>query len=338
MRTLPADALAAIWPPHGRYASVTWQVSDVCNYSCSYCNPGNFGARHRNLDTEAYIRSIDEMLSFFRARGYKNFRFFFSGGEPTVWPPLIPVLEHIRREVPRALIAINTNLSKPLAWWEKHHTLFNDIVASFHIEHCDQENYLRNAEFLQDRMDYLVYRLLMHDARFPEVVSFAETLKARLDNFQIEYAALMEALSPHAEMHVYQEAWKREFVATHTLDQQQRLPKRPGVPPSDPSYVAEFMGDLRQESHNSNRLVSENKNDFRGWKCWINDALFIGPDGQVRAASCDMGSIVGNIHQGGFTFQDGPVVCRQARCNCGTDIGIRKAHPDYADELERTDG
>ncbi len=321
--------LIAIWPTEGKFASITWQVSDVCNYSCSYCNPGNFGANHRNLNTELYINNLKEMVSHFRAQGYESFRFFFSGGEPTVWPPLIPILEYIRSEIPNALIAVNTNLSKNLDWWKKNYRLFNDIVASFHVEFCDKENYMRNMLFLQDKMDYLVCRMLMHDEKFQDVVDYSERLKTELDNYIIEYAALFEALSPHSEMHVYKEKWKRDFLETHSLEEQKKLPQQPGIPKSSPSSCMEHYSDGTSIAHNSNRVVSEGMNDFRGWKCWINDAIFITPAGEVRIASCDMGKIIGNMNDPGIQFTSRPVICNQLRCNCGTDIGIRKAHPSF---------
>ncbi len=326
---MSTNDLMAIWPGKGKFASITWQVNDVCNYKCSYCNPGNFGANHKNLSTDRYIENLRKMVSHFKQNGYESFRFFFSGGEPSIWPPLIPILEYIRSEVPGALIAINTNLSRPLSWWEKNYLLFNDIVGSFHVEFCDQKNYLNNMLFLQDKMDYMVCRLLMHDERFQEVVDFSNLLKENLDNYMIEYAALFEAMSPHSDMHYYQDEWKREFLKTHTLEQQQKVPKIQREAPL-PSYCVEHYKDGSVMNHNSNRLVSEGMNDFRGWKCWINDAIFITPVGEIRIASCNMGKIIGNMHEENIQFSSGPVICKQARCNCGTDIGIKKAHPDFS--------
>ncbi len=319
--------LEAIWPVQGKFASITWQVSDVCNYKCSYCNPGNFGANHKNLETEIYIENLRSMVRQFKANGYETFRFFFSGGEPTVWKPFIPILKFIREEIPGSLVAVNTNLSKPLDWWIENHTLFNDIVASFHVEFCDKEKYMENITFLQDKMDYLVCRLLMHDERFQEVVDFSEELKNKLQNYTVEYAALFEAMSPHSEMHYYKDEWKRKFLENHTLEEKRSLPKNSNVPFAHPSNCEEHYSGGTVVAHNSNRVVSEGLNNFKGWKCWINDAIFITPAGEVRIASCNMGKIVGNMNERGVSFTSKAVICNQARCNCGTDIGIRKASP-----------
>ena len=323
------NELKAIWPHEGKFASITWQVSDVCNYKCSYCNPGNFGAKHTNLETEKYINNLRKMISDFKKSGYTSYRFFFSGGEPTVWKPFLPIVKFIRSELPNALIAVNTNLSKPKDWWIENHALFNDIVASFHVEFCDKEKYLENMKYLQDKMDYLVCRMLMHDQRFQEVVDFSETLKKELQNYTIEYAALFEALSPHSEMHQYGEDWKQEFLKTHMLEERKILPKNSEVPQSNTSYCMEHYSDGTTMSHNSNRVVSLGDNKFKGWKCWINEAIYITPSGEIRTASCNMGKIVGNMNDPEVEFSSSPIICKQERCNCGTDIGIRKASPNF---------
>jgi organic radical activating enzyme len=333
--TLPPKQLAAIWPVKQKYASITWQVNDVCNFSCSYCNPGNYSSKHKNIKTELYIENVKRMVEYFRNQGYESFRFFFSGGEPSIWPSLVPILQYIRKDIPGALVAINTNLSRPLDWWKEHYTLFNDIVASYHVEFTDKDSYLENMLFLQDKMDYLVCRMLMHDERFQEVVDFTNVLKSKLDNYIIEYAPLLEMMTAHSVMHEYRDEWKREFLKAHTYEQQKKREKVPGVPSHNPAYSEDVFADGTTGAHNSNRIVAEGKNDFRGWKCWINDAIHITPAGEIRVASCDMGGIIGNMNMRGIRFATGPVICQQERCNCGTDIGIRKCHPDFVPSEEQ---
>ena len=120
-----------------KYLSINWQVNNFCNYSCTYCNPGNYIGDSRmegNLDT--YISNLDTIITRYQNENYQHFKFFFSGGEPTAWKNFIPIVEWMRERMPDSTIAVNTNLSRPLAWWEKHHHLFDDIVASFPCRVC----------------------------------------------------------------------------------------------------------------------------------------------------------------------------------------------------------
>jgi organic radical activating enzyme len=79
------------------------------------------------------------IIQKYESVGYKHFKFFFSGGEPTAWQNLIPISEWLRNKLPNCTLAINTNLSRPLAWWNKHSHLFDDIVASFHVEFSEKK-------------------------------------------------------------------------------------------------------------------------------------------------------------------------------------------------------
>jgi organic radical activating enzyme len=320
--------LVGILPERGRFANITWQVSDVCNFRCSYCNEGNWGGNSRNLNVDRYLKVVGGIIDHFQDQGFEAFKFFFSGGEPTVWPPLIPILEYIYSRVERPLIAVNTNLSRPLSWWEKNYHLIRDVVASFHVEFTRKETYMENMKFLQYRMPYVACRLLMHDERFSEVVDFSDRLKAELDNYFIEYAALIETLSPHSPMHHYKEEWKRDFLERHTVESRVKVPFS-RIRDAAPASCRELFSDGSVRDLNSNRIVSEDRNRFKGWKCWVADSIFITPNGNVKLASCNAGKGIGNINEGELAFESGPVICPEDRCNCGTDIGIRKLNPNF---------
>ena len=323
---IPRKKLVAIEPGAGRYANIVWQVSDVCNFRCSYCNEGNWGAKRPNSETEKYLPVLGKLIDHFQQRGYKAFKFFFSGGEPTIWKPLIPVLDFIYEKVDRPLIAVNTNLSRPLAWWEEHSHRFHDIVASFHVENTNKARYLENTEYLQYRVSYLALRMLMHDERFEEVVDFANLLKARLKNYTIEYAPLLEALTPHSPDHWYEAEWKRSFLANHSYQTSRAAPfsllKKP-----HPAYSLEVYEDGSSQGLNSNRVVAEGQNQFQGWECSVGDNIYINQSGDITLASCGVGGVVGNINEGRLELMSNPVICPRSRCNCGTDICIPKRMP-----------
>ena len=56
---MPEHNLIAIEPDKNEQGiSITWQVSDVCNFRCSYCNEGNWGGKRPNSDTDHLIKSV----------------------------------------------------------------------------------------------------------------------------------------------------------------------------------------------------------------------------------------------------------------------------------------
>jgi hypothetical protein len=70
-------------------------------------------------------------------------------------------------------------------------------------------------------------------------------------------------------------------------------------------------------------VVAERRNFFRGWKCHVDEALFIDTLGNITAASCGQGPKLGNIYKE-VELITKPIICAKIQCTCGTDIMITK--------------
>lgn len=323
---MPEHNLVAIEPDKAEQGiSITWQVSDVCNFRCSYCNEGNWGGKRPNNDTEHLLKQLDAIITHFEGQGYSCFKFFFSGGEPSFWKPMVPIAEFLHQRVKNPLLAMNTNLSSPLAWWEKHHHLFQDVVASFHIDFADPERFLKTASFLQDKTNYLALRMMMQENRFDEVKEFAARVKSTLQNYALEWVPILDELSADARPYQYTDPAKMEFFKTHGYEREEKIPKR--YTPYTFPHPMEVYDNGDHQSLNSNRLVADRRNFFRGWKCRIHESLFISIDGNIQPASCGVGKSLGNIITGKLNLGSAAVICPKDHCPCGTDICITKHRP-----------
>jgi organic radical activating enzyme len=308
-----------------KYLSVTWQVNNFCNYKCSYCNPGNWLGDNRNEDpVELYIENLDSIIAKYRMLGYTNYKFFFSGGEPTAWVNFIPIVQHLRNILPECTIAVNTNLSRPLAWWEKFYHLFDDIVASFHVEFSDKESYKQKNIFLCDKVNYLSTKLLLHADRFWEVVEFGEELKREMPNYFIEWTPLFDEMTVNASPWKYNDVEKEEFINNHSTETRVTKPK-PYKNSKAVSYTV--YDDMSREFCNSNDLIVRRQNFFSGWQCDVGDAIFISPNRAVSLASCGVVSVVGDILKDVSNVGPKTVKCTKQHCHCGTDIIIPKRAP-----------
>lgn len=305
-----------------KYLSINWQVNNFCNYSCTYCNPGNYIGDSPNLgNLETYIQNLDIIITKYEQQNYRHFKFFFSGGEPTAWKNFIPIAEWMRERIPDSTIAVNTNLSRPLAWWEKYHYLFDDIVASFHVEHADKDKYLEKSLYLCDKVNYLASKMLMHDERFWEVVEYGELLKQILPNYFIEWTPLFDEISTNAGPWNYTDPEKSEFLKLHSSEHLQTVDK-PWRP--TPCISHAVWDDGTEDVCNSNDIIVKDANFFEGWECTIGDAVFINQIGNVSMGSCGQAGMVGNILSD--VSQVGPkqLICAKSHCTCGTDIIIPK--------------
>ena len=312
--------LIAIEAPE-RYLAFTWQVNNFCNFRCSYCNPGNWGGANRNDgNLDLYLNNLRTIIQRYQAIGYKQFKFFFSGGEPTAWKNFIPICEWLRSEL-SCTIAVNTNLSRPKMWWEKNHHLFDDVVASFHVEGANKEKYEETSIYLCDKVNYLSTKMLMHDERFWEVVEFGEHLKTVMPNYVLEWTPLFDEMSVNAGPWQYTDPKKAEFINSHGLETKFTLPK-----PENTSRCISYSryDDQKVIPTNSNTVIVEGENFFRNWKCSVGDAIFISPVGEVSLASCGQGGVVGDILMDIENIGPKEIICRKDHCHCGTDIIIPK--------------
>lgn len=324
------ERIVAISAPE-KYLAVTWQVNNFCNYSCSYCNPGNWIGDARNeTNLELYIENLNTLIDRYTAEGYKHFKFFFSGGEPTAWKHFLPICEHLRWKLPDCTIAINTNLSRPVKWWEKHHELFDDVVASFHVEFAKKEQYQETSIFLCDKMNYLSSKMLLHDERFWEVVEFGEHLKTVMPNYFIEWTPLYDEMTVNAGPWKYDDSDKEQFINEHSTDTYYSKDK-PWKDSGVVSYVNWESG--LQEPCNSNDVIIRRQNFFEGWDCDVGDCIFINPIGDITLASCGVSGKVGHILKDIDRVGPHTVSCNKHHCHCGTDIIIPKRITPKAEEI-----
>ena len=320
------DKLIEIRPKNRPYVSITWQVSDFCNYKCKYCNPGNWAgnnAKERvDTDYEQILENLNYLLGHYETRGYKGFKFYFSGGEPTVWPHLLPLIKWLKERVDDPQIGNNTNLSTSTTWWKKNYHLFHDVVASYHIDFANSERYMNNLIFLQDKVNYLCSRMMMQEDKFDEVILFGNKVKSTLQNYNIEWVPLFDEISVDTGPWKYSEPRMYEFFETHTFESQTLVKKPLGSKWACSSN--EIYDSGRIIPLNGNRLVAERRNFFEGWQCNVDESLFINSAGIISAASCGQGPNLGNIYDSVTTLSE-PIICGKTQCTCGTDILISKS-------------
>ena len=315
--------LLKITPIAEPYATITWQVNNFCNFQCTYCNPGNWAGDSRNNgNLDVYIKNVRNIFQQYQDRGYKHFKIFYSGGEPTHWENFIPLTQYLKSELGNNLtVAVNTNLSRPLRYWEEHYHLFDDIVASFHVEFSKKDRYIENAKFLCDKVDYLCTKMLMHEERFWEIVEFGQRVRNEVANYNLEWTPLFDEMSVNAGPWKYTDPLKQKFLEEAQFETVMRLPK----PYRENSAVSISHYDNGViEPTNSNKVIADRQNFFTGWKCYVDDSLFINPIGQISSASCGVGNQHGNIIDKNLTFDLKPVICSKMHCHCGTDIIIPK--------------
>ena len=303
---------------------ITWQTSDVCNFRCSYCNEGNWGGNQPNEAVQAYQDNLGLILDSMQQRGYRKIKLFLSGGEPTHWQGLIPMLRWFTsRPGWQVTTAVNTNLSRPTVWWERFCHNFDDVVASYHPEWVKHDTFMANAQLLSTSVNYLAVRMMMSESHWDSQLARAEEIYAALPNVYLEYVPILAEMSRAAEPYSYADPRKVAWLEQHNL----RIKQTAAKPRNRVGGTAtmERWSDGSVQPVNSNRLAAEHHNFFEGWHCDIGSSINIAINGDITLASCGVSGVVGNIN-GTVHIDDLPatVICSKHHCHCGTDICIPK--------------
>jgi len=87
--------------------------------------------------------------------------------------------------------------------------------------------------------------------------------------------------------------------------------------------------DLNYTETNSDVMVSNNGNQFRGWTCFVGvDSLFLDFNGLVYRGPCLNQGPIGQLGSK-IQFINEPTVCERQVCISNVDQTIRKARPEY---------
>ena len=303
---------------------ITWQTSDVCNYRCGYCNQGNWGGDQPNEAVQIYQHNLSLVLERMRGQGYGKIKLFLSGGEPTHWQGMLPMLQWFRSLAGwQTTVAVNTNLSRPTVWWERFYHHFDDVVASYHPEWVKHDTFLANADYLSTRVNYLAVRMMMDESHWDSQLSRADEIYAALPNLTLEYVPILGEMSTAATPYVYKDPRKAAWLEQHSVRHKQTESKprnRVGG-----THTVEIWDDGTTQPVNSNRLAAERLNFFEGWQCDIGSSINIAINGDITLASCGQSGVIGNIGTA-INTDTWPVsmTCAKHHCHCGTDICIPK--------------
>ena len=117
----------------------SWDIIDVCQYNCSYCSAMNFNlntVKHKTHILQAW-KNVVKLLSL------KSIKVPFSveilGGEPTLHPDIIDIVDALCVIDNCVQVDLITNLAKPLSFYQKFDKPCNEklaIEASYHPEYC----------------------------------------------------------------------------------------------------------------------------------------------------------------------------------------------------------
>lgn len=232
--------------PHAAF-SVDWYIGKRCNFDCSYCADYLHDKTSPHVPKDRMIQLVDKLQAAYGA----NILWSICGGEPTIIPHLIEVMEYINRRGARD-VSITTNLSRTTDYFLELFPHINNITASLHFEAMGHQaqayaekvialEQWRRAWNLEHpgRRKTLLIRFMMYPGKFQQILQMKEQLeRAGVEKIEFRYIRPLRGLSneqmPTKKMGLEVNHDELEIDELHTDGT--RLVKK--VTPAAPRYEA----------------------------------------------------------------------------------------------------
>jgi len=302
--------------------TVSWLLGRYCNYKCSYCWSHGRADTKDHRPTELCLKTIDSIKSQARKQGFNSFHFSLSGGEPTLHPGYLDILDKLAEDIPNTnytSIHMTTNLSRGHRWFDKYlerAVKFNrvSITASLHRE------YVKNTSTFTDKLLYLQkhnIKITINMVMIPE--NFDELYNIALSFYN---KGLNVTLKPQSDSHA------NYVVKGYTKDQLDILHN--GMPQSD-GHKQIMQVELTDEDgkawfmDQAERFNAFNFNCFKGWECssGYRSIIIREPCGNIKRSYSCIDEPIGNIETG-FKLFDEPKECISPSCVSSADSKIPK--------------
>lgn len=272
------------------------ELGSVCNYQCSYCPPhlhcGNIWLDYGCL--QKFIEFCDPS------------HVLLVGGEPTFYPQINEFLEFLKLREDR-VVDITSNGSKHLKWWKQYKDYIDIITLSYHLEYASLEKFIEVVkEISQDRI--VTVNVSMIVDRFDDCLKVAREISKNKNTF-----VSLKALNNIETGKLYGYTPEQLASMAHISS--------PEIQTTYNKYSVNFYGmtaDEKLEKQIAQKIISENQNRYKGWKCWKGiQYIRMNENGDLFKCAQDLGhKSFGNIYDDKLELPQIPEVCEYDHCFC----------------------
>lgn len=292
-------------PSKNDWFLITWDLSNKCNYRCSYCpseiHDGSSGWPSID-DVRFFVKTISEKLSG------KKICFRISGGEPTYWKYFIDFAESVKKE--NHYFSFITNGSRDFDYFKKISDFTDGVIISYHPEYSDKDHFVEISKALTCPV---AVNLMMVPAQFSFLVDVAKYL---YDNSNM-------AIWPKLLLDKTTDKFITNNVIDYTEEQKEFLKKWPYFRNLDDSKIHRGNILYNGKEITANDIFLNDLNRYKGWKCWAGiDMINIDFWGNIYRANCEQGGSLGKITD--FQLPTETIICDKSLCSCLSDIYLRK--------------
>lgn len=289
---------------------INLNVSDICNFSCSYCFNGNVHKRHKVLDKDVLSHFIEDLAE----RNRDSYCFGISGGEPLLYPHLGFMLEKIEKciHTDKKLVGILSNGSllteKGQELYEKVNKTKLTFSISVHLEQIDLKKFCDSIVSFGHHDD-LNCKILLAPGQLEKAKQAVEMLAER--NIT---TIIGPVTSPSGKPYDFSEE-ELKFLNKHIKNSEEAV------------FYIEYENGDAEDIYRVTKGLHPEKSDFYGMRCLAGrNSLGLGPDGVVRRCFW-AGNESFDLHETrlrDIPELNAPCTCASHFCNCHAFLRMPK--------------
>lgn len=305
-----------------QHKTVEWILHNVCNYDCSFC-----GAEHKRGDIrwkslDTYKMYADKLLD--AAGDYPWF--MFTGGEPTLYPEFIELLQYIKSK--GAYIMITTNGSRTLRWWKecRDANVIDSLYLSYHTETTD--NYKHVADVLNlfhDTTTKTICHITHTDKTIDLVIEATKYLTENTGSrIEAKYINLPSEYSFYKNLPKSVLEFLKQAHFGKKLNKTQ--PDIPALNQYENQIKLTYNDDSVELFRGSQDLIKQNKNQFLNWMCNVSNTILTVEGSLCRYGQmdCRVSGIIADLDVETVKFEDKYMKCPYTSCHCSGNLYSRK--------------
>jgi organic radical activating enzyme len=298
-------------PEHGRFVVVDWMLGNTCNFACSYCPAAQHDGSIRWQRPEAVIDFYDRLHEHYVVGQGRRVWLQFTGGEPTVYPGLMRILDAARARGFQA--SLISNGSRTLRFWDQLVARLDAVILTYHDEFADHARFLEIAGMIARRLP-LGVNVTAHPDRFDAILAAAEAIRAACPGAWVSVKPLRKEFG--SELYDYTPEQLRTMAGWKGGGREDATVPR--------GTMTAVMADGTEKRTRANQFILSGTNRWRGYRCAAGlESLRVKGSGQVQRAVCGSGGMLGTLGEA-FALPVAPIVCDKERCSCLADILISK--------------
>lgn len=301
------------------YRLVEWKLHDKCNYNCFFCGDENKLGKVGWYDLETNKKLVDSIV---KSAGDKPLWVQYTGGEPTLYPKFVELLEYTKSK--NALVYVISNGSRTLRYWKelRDSKSLDILTITFHSQQlADYKHIAELANLFMDEETIVLVAVTYVKESIDYAIEGIEYLK---DNTACIISTNAMDIVPYKidETTIGKEKFDKLLNEYNLMFGKRFSEKRlskidPNIMPW-PTKTQITYDDGTIEEKNVTNLMKLGENNFKGYECHAGmDTMNIEYGFKFRGG-CKRDKTAFDPEN--LTFFEEPFVCDVDSCFCHMDM------------------